>query len=62
MWNAPARFGNAYIGRRLAIIDRYQLCVKIRKMDKDDLDEQEALLETYMRALGMRRGGRAAAE
>ena len=35
--------------------------VKIRKMDKDDLDEQEALLETYMRALGMR-GGRAAAE
>jgi uncharacterized protein (UPF0335 family) len=35
--------------------------VKIRKMDKDELDEQEALLETYMRALGMR-GGRAAAE
>ncbi len=35
--------------------------VKIRKMDKDDLDEQEALLETYMLALGMR-GGRAAAE
>jgi uncharacterized protein (UPF0335 family) len=35
--------------------------VKIRKMDKNDLDEQEALLETYMRALGMR-GGRAAAE
>ncbi len=35
--------------------------VKIRKMDKDDLDEQEALLETYMNALGMR-GGRAAAE
>lgn len=35
--------------------------VKIRKMDKDDLDEQEALLETYMRALGMRRS-RAAAE
>jgi len=34
--------------------------VKIRKMDKDDLDEQEALLETYMRALGMR--SRAAAE
>lgn len=28
--------------------------VKIRKMDKDDLDEQEALLETYMLALGMR--------
>ena len=36
--------------------------VKIRKMDKDDLDEQEALLDTYMRALGMRRGGRVAAE
>ena len=36
--------------------------VKIRKMDKADLDEQEALLETYMRALGMRRGGREAAE
>jgi uncharacterized protein (UPF0335 family) len=35
--------------------------VKIRKMDKNDLDEQEALLETYMVALGMR-GGRAAAE
>ncbi len=35
--------------------------VKIRKMDKDDFDEQEALLETYMRALGMR-GGREAAE
>jgi uncharacterized protein (UPF0335 family) len=34
--------------------------VKIRKMDKDELDEQEALLETYMRALGMR--SRAAAE
>ena len=35
--------------------------VKIRKMDKDDLDEQEALLDTYLHALGMR-GGRAAAE
>jgi uncharacterized protein (UPF0335 family) len=34
--------------------------VKIRKMDKADLDEQEALLETYLRALGMR--GREAAE
>ena len=34
--------------------------VKIRKMDKDELDEQEALLETYLHALGMR--GRAAAE
>ncbi len=28
--------------------------IKIRKMDKDDLDEAEALLETYLRALGMR--------
>lgn len=28
--------------------------LKIRKMDKDDLDEQEALLDTYLRALGMR--------
>jgi uncharacterized protein (UPF0335 family) len=28
--------------------------IKIRKMDKDELDEQEALLETYMLALGMR--------
>jgi uncharacterized protein (UPF0335 family) len=36
--------------------------VKIRKMDKADLEEQEALLETYMRALGMRRSGREAAE
>ena len=27
--------------------------VKIRKMDKDDLDEQETLLDVYMRALGM---------
>lgn len=27
--------------------------IKIRKMDKDDLDEQEALLDTYKRALGM---------
>jgi uncharacterized protein (UPF0335 family) len=28
--------------------------IKIRKMDEDDLDEQEALLDTYMRAIGMR--------
>jgi uncharacterized protein (UPF0335 family) len=28
--------------------------VKIRKMDKDELDEQEALLDTYLLALGMR--------
>lgn len=27
--------------------------IKIRRMDKDDLDEQEALLDVYMRALGM---------
>lgn len=27
--------------------------IKIRKMDKDDLDEQEYLLETYKSALGM---------
>jgi uncharacterized protein (UPF0335 family) len=35
--------------------------VKIRRMDEDDLDEREALLDTYMRALGMlpQRGRRA---
>ncbi|MDB5406041.1 MAG: hypothetical protein JWL84_953 [Rhodospirillales bacterium] len=27
--------------------------IKIRKMDKDELDEQETLLDVYMRALGM---------
>ena len=27
--------------------------VKIRRMDEDDLDEREALLDTYKRALGM---------
>jgi uncharacterized protein (UPF0335 family) len=27
--------------------------LKLRKMDKDDVDEQEALLDVYMRALGM---------
>lgn len=27
--------------------------LKIRGMDKDDLDEQEALLDVYKRALGM---------
>ncbi len=27
--------------------------IKIRKMDKDDLDEQETLVELYKRALGM---------
>ncbi len=36
--------------------------IKIRPMDEDDLDEREALLDTYMRALGMlpQRGRRAA--
>ena len=34
--------------------------VKIRKMDKDELDEQEALLETYLLALGMRSAREAA--
>jgi uncharacterized protein (UPF0335 family) len=27
--------------------------IKIRKMEKDDRQEQEALLETYLHALGM---------
>lgn len=27
--------------------------IKIRRMDKDDLDEQETLLDIYKRALGM---------
>ena len=27
--------------------------IKLRRMDKDDLDEQEALLDVYKRALGM---------
>ncbi len=37
--------------------------VRLRKMDEDDRDEQEALLDLYMRALGMKpeRGGRRAA-
>jgi uncharacterized protein (UPF0335 family) len=38
--------------------------IRIRKMDEDDRDEQEALLDTYMRAIGMkpeRTGGRRAA-
>lgn len=30
-----------------------RLLIKERRMDKDDLDEQEALLDTYKRALGM---------
>ena len=36
--------------------------IKIRRMDKDDLDEQEALLDVYMRALGMLPDLEAAAE
>jgi uncharacterized protein (UPF0335 family) len=31
--------------------------IRLRRMDKDDLDEQEALLDTYLRALGMRGPG-----
>jgi uncharacterized protein (UPF0335 family) len=27
--------------------------IRLRKMDKDDLDEQEALIDVYKRALGM---------
>jgi uncharacterized protein (UPF0335 family) len=27
--------------------------VKIRRMDEEDIDEREALLDTYKRALGM---------
>jgi uncharacterized protein (UPF0335 family) len=27
--------------------------IRLRRMDKDDLDEQETLLEVYKRALGM---------
>ncbi len=27
--------------------------IAMRKRDKDDLDEEEALLDTYMRAIGM---------
>lgn len=27
--------------------------IRLRRMDKDDLDEQEALLDVYRRALGM---------
>ncbi len=37
--------------------------VRIRKMDEDDRDEAEALLDTYLRAIGMKpeRAGRRAA-
>lgn len=30
-----------------------RMILKIRKMDKDDYDEQESLLEVYKKALGM---------
>jgi uncharacterized protein (UPF0335 family) len=38
--------------------------IRIRRMDKDDLDEQESLLDIYKRALGMveESGASAAAE
>ena len=37
--------------------------IRIRKMDDDDRDEAEALLDTYLRAIGMKpeRAGRRAA-
>ncbi len=35
--------------------------LKIRKMDKDDRDEQEALLDLYLNALGMASDGNSAA-
>jgi uncharacterized protein (UPF0335 family) len=36
--------------------------IRLRRMDKDDLDEQETLLDVYRRALGMLPGETAAAE
>jgi len=30
-----------------------RLLIKIRKMDKDERDEQESLLDLYQRAVGM---------
>jgi uncharacterized protein (UPF0335 family) len=37
--------------------------IRLRKIDDDDRDEQEALLDTYLRAIGMKpeRSGRRAA-
>jgi uncharacterized protein (UPF0335 family) len=35
--------------------------IRIRRMDKDDLDEQESLLDLYKRALGMLPGAPASA-
>ena len=36
--------------------------IRLRRMDQDDLDEQETLLDIYKRALGMRPAASAAAE
>lgn len=38
--------------------------IRLRKLDEADRDEQEALLDTYLRAIGMKpdRAGRRAAE
>jgi uncharacterized protein (UPF0335 family) len=36
--------------------------IRLRRMDKDDLDEQETLLDVYRRALGMLPAETAAAE
>jgi uncharacterized protein (UPF0335 family) len=36
--------------------------IRLRRMDKDDLDEQESLLDVYKRALGMLPAESAAAE
>lgn len=30
-----------------------RMLIRLRKMDKDDLDEQETLLDVYKRAIGM---------
>lgn len=30
-----------------------RMVIRLRRMDRDDLDEQEALLDVYKRALGM---------
>ena len=35
--------------------------IRLRRMDKDDLDEQESLLDVYKRALGMLPEARASA-
>ena len=36
--------------------------IRLRRMDKDDLDEQEALIDVYKRALGMLPAASEAAE